>query len=326
MKKIVSIAAVAACFCLCLGGVFAVSRGSRSKSEAVDAYYYETTAAPQSSYNKSSFGYSSASITEDMGVAVAEGYEETVTETVVAATDAADSADSLINDTTKIIYTADMRIETTEFDDTAELLKSLVEQYGGYFERNSVSGYSGDYRSAYYTIRIPAEYFDTFIETAKGSAHVTYVDTYAEDVSDYYYDVQARLETAKIKLERLQALLEKAENMEDIITLEQAISEAEYEVDNYGGTLTHYDKMVAYSTITLNMSEVYKITEEEPAPVTFGERLGSAFKYGMSNLGNFFENIALWLAESWAFLLIAAGVTCGAVAIARKKIRKKRAA
>lgn len=65
--------------------------------------------------------------------------------------------------------------------------------------------------------------------------HVTWQDDSAENISEQYYDTQSRLETAQIKLARLQELLKKAENMEDIITIESAISETEYEIERLSG-------------------------------------------------------------------------------------------
>ena len=46
-----------------------------------------------------------------------------------------------------------------------------------------------------------------------------------------YYDNEARLTTQRTKLERLQELLSKAEAMEDIITIESAISETELQIE-----------------------------------------------------------------------------------------------
>ncbi len=77
----------------------------------------------------------------------------------------------------------------------------------------------------------------------------------AENITEEYYDTDSRLKTAQIKLERLQELLSKADNMADIITIESAISDTEYEIESLSGTLRHYDALVDYATVSLTLSE-----------------------------------------------------------------------
>ena len=54
--------------------------------------------------------------------------------------------------------------------------------------------------------------------------------------------------------------------MEDIITIESAISETEYQIESLSGTLRHYDALVDYATIHISLQEVYRLSNvEEPA-------------------------------------------------------------
>ena len=54
--------------------------------------------------------------------------------------------------------------------------------------------------------------------------------------------------------------------MEDIITIESAISETEYEIERLSGTKRHYDALVDYATVTLELREVYRLSGTEDAP------------------------------------------------------------
>ena len=226
----------------------------------------------------------------------------------------------------KMIYTANINMETQDFDAADQALCTLVETMGGYFEQRSISDRSAGYTYGDYTVRIPAECFDQFCNQLGELCHVTYANSSAENISESYYDTAARLETAKIKLDRLQALLAKAENMEDIITLESAISETEYTIESLGGTLRHYDALVDYSTVYISLSEVYHLSDTETAPESFGGRIANAFKGGLREVGDFFEDLAVAFAYNWAFLLIAAAVIFGVVKLVRFAVRKKRAA
>lgn len=202
----------------------------------------------------------------------------------------------------KIIRTADIDMQSTEYDTSIDRIYALVEEFGGYFESRSLSDGSG-YRNANLQVRIPAENYDRFIESLHEAGTVTSLYESADDVSDSYRDIESRLETAKTKLARLQELLAQAEDMSDIITIESAISDTEYEIDYLQGYLNGYDSRVSYSSVFIYLREVYKV-ENNDAPITFSERISRAFSNSIEDFGDAMGDIAIWLAESWIWLLI----------------------
>ena len=228
-------------------------------------------------------------------------------------------------DGVKMIYRANLDLQTTEFERSDAEIKALTQRLGGYFEEQSVYNRSGGYRSASYTVRVPAERFEEFLGQLGDVCTVVYQTQSAENVSEYYYDMESRLETAKIKLDRLQALLARAEAMEDIITLESAISETEYQIERLSGEKRHYDSLIGYSTINVSLDEVYRVTEPETAPLTFAQRIGAAFRDGLRNFGRAMENLAEWLAYSWLTLLILLLIVLAAVKLIRRAVRGKAA-
>ena len=223
----------------------------------------------------------------------------------------------------KLIRTAQMNLETTDFEKAVQGLTDLTEQMGGYFESSSV-GKRSNGRWADYTVRIPAEKYQSFLDQAGELCHETWRDTQQEDISERYYDTQGRLKTQQIKLERLQALLAKAENMEDIITIESAISETEQMIDDLSGTLRHYDGQVDYATVSISLSEVYKLSNVEEVPDSFMSRLGKAFTGGLADFADGLENFAVALAYGWMWLLILVVVAVAVVRVLRKRRKAKK--
>lgn len=231
---------------------------------------------------------------------------------------------SSIPGSAKIIRTANLEMQTLDFDTADAGLTALVEGLGGYFESRSVSNPSSSYRYASYTVRVPAAQFDAFCRQAGELCHVTYETSDAHDISETYYDTESRLKTAQIKLERLQELLSKAEKLEDIITIESAISETEWTIESLSGTLRGYDALVDYATVTISLSEVYRLSGTEEAPQTFGDRLSNAFRGGIENAGEALEDFTLWLAWNWMGLLLFALLAALAVLAARRAVRRVR--
>ena len=223
----------------------------------------------------------------------------------------------------KMVYTANMDLQTLSFDKADADISALVEEMGGYFEQRSISNRSSGYRYAEYTVRVPAEKFNDFCSQMGTLCHLVYKNESADNITESYYDTQSRLVTAQTKLERLQELLRRAESMEDIITIESAISETEWTIENLTGTLRTYDSLVGYSTIYMTLHEVYELSGQGQAPVTFGDRLGESFLDGLKAIGRTAQNFAVWLAYSWFWLLIVVVIVIVVIRTIRRRKKGK---
>ena len=224
----------------------------------------------------------------------------------------------------KLIRTAWLEMETTEFDTAAKGLAQLTEDFGGYYQNSTVTNRGNGSRWGNYTIRIPAAQYTAFLNQAGELCHLTRQESNQEDISQVYYDTEGRLRTQQIKLERLQALLAKAELMEDIITIESAISETEWQIDSLSGTLRHYDSKVDYATVNVSLREVYKLSTVEEVPDSFGERMGNAFSEGISSFVDGLEDLAVSFAYSWMWWLLVVVIAVVVIRTVRKRVAKRR--
>ena len=195
----------------------------------------------------------------------------------------------------KLIKTANIAMETMTFNTAQADLEKLTEQLGGYFEQSSISTYSSGYRHGNFVIRLPADNFETFYDQVGELSHITSKNKSATDIGEEYYDIEARLTTQKTKLTRLLALLEKADKMEDIISLETAISDTELQIEYLTGSLRKYDSLVGYSSVTVQLSEVYRLSNADTAPISFGERIRNAIENGLTNAINGFQSLVIFL-------------------------------
>jgi hypothetical protein len=219
---------------------------------------------------------------------------------------------------TKLIYTANMSLQSTEFDKTCGYIKSLADKYFAFIENETVDNGNGSAtyrRSASYTVRVPAENYNSFLSGMSEECHVVSLNQKMTDVSEQYFDTEQKLQTLRNKHDRLEALLEKAEKMEDILRLEDALSENEYEINQYQGTLNKYDSLVSYSTVKISLKEVSRPDtgiDEQPG---FFQRLGKSFAEGFANAGTFFENLAYWVSYHIIGLIVLAAAVVAIVKI-----------
>ena len=211
----------------------------------------------------------------------------------------------------KLIYTADLEIEVLDFDAAVDGLNQLVEELGGYCESSNFYNY-GRSRSADYTVRVPSEHYRAFVDACSDweNCHLRSRSEDVENVGEAYFDTETRLATLRTKMERLQALLAQATEMEDIITIESAISETEYQIEQYTSDLNRYDSLIGYATIHLYLDEVLDLTEEEE--IDLADRLGQNLRWGAERFLETLEDLLLWAAYNIIgiviFLLLLAAV------------------
>lgn len=229
----------------------------------------------------------------------------------------------------KVIRTAKMTIQTTEFNDAVSALSALTESLNGYYETSQVDGgnYNSKYvyRTAYFVVRIPKENFAAFRDSVGDVGHVSFFAEDAKNVGEEYYDTETRLATLETKHERLLALLEKATVMEDIITLENALADVEYQMDRYNTTLRKYDSLISYSTFTINLNEVARIVDEPEVTEGFGRKLANQLTEGFSAFAEGLQNFTLWLARNIITLVIIAAIIFVIVRVFVVRARKRRA-
>ncbi len=227
----------------------------------------------------------------------------------------------------KLIRRAQLTIQTTDFDRAAQALDELVTSLGGYFESASVQG--GSYRQSNanrwgeYVIRIPAERYDAFLGQTGTLGYVAYQDESSEDIGEQYYDTEARLKTQRTKQERLLALLEKAENMEDIIALESALSDVEYQIEQYTSTLNRYDSLVGFATINLSLEQVTVVDDTPGQADSLGQRMAAGFVSSGRGLVRGVQDLLVWLSYHIFGTAVALAVVALIAVVIIRAVRKK---
>ena len=228
----------------------------------------------------------------------------------------------------KLIRRAELSIQTEQFDESAEALKKLTADCGGYFENANLYGGSrrdvNASRRGEYTVRVPAEKYDLFLSGAGELGYVTNKNESSEDIGERYYDTEARLKTQRTKQERLLALLEKAETMEDIIALEGALSDVELQIELYSSDLNRYDALISYATIQVYLNEVGQITQDVGETSSLGERMAAGVQSSFQGLVQGGQDLLIWMSYHLFAVLILAVLACAGVIAGRKKLEKRR--
>lgn len=227
----------------------------------------------------------------------------------------------------KIIEKVYIYAQTKDFDSLLDKVESEMNKIGGYIENSSISGNDYEYnqnRHAELIIRVPAKNSGEFTKFVSENSTVTRKEVSTEDVTLSYVDMESRvkaLETEKATLERLMA---EAVNMADVISIQERLTEVIYEIESYESQLRTYDNLIEFTTITVNISEVERVTIVEEQTVF--QEIGTNLKRNFESVGHGLERIFVFGVSSIPYLLVIAAyvaVIITIIIICKKRRKKK---
>ena len=160
-------------------------------------------------------------------------------------------------------------------------IDNLVKNHGGYYANESFN--NTDRESSYsLKIRIPGANFEKFISGIEtGDGEILYKEIDARDVTDQFIDLETRLENKRNYLKRYNDLLKQANNVTEILEIEEKVRGLEEEIESTTGRLRYLSDMVDYSTLDLTISR------------------RKDFKYNPDNRDKFFEKLKQSLSKGW---------------------------
>ena len=237
----------------------------------------------------------------------------------------------------KIIYSVHASIETMQFDDTIKKVDQLLATYNAFIENSSVSGINyesrhygwNEYRYAHFTLRVPVNQLSAMVENLGTLGNITHRSNDAINITSQFFDTQSRLNSLRIQEERLLDMLSNAEDVPDLIMIEQRLSDIRYQIEALTTTLTGWQRQVDFSTVSLYIREVEEFTEQPQLNVSYWEQIEDGFFATIRSVGQFFMDLFKWLAISAPVIVIYAVIIIIILLIIRQKIRsvrKKRAA
>ena len=230
--------------------------------------------------------------------------------------------DTGIADTSReVITTGFMSVTVTSPGEASADAIRITESVGGRVDgRSEYAPRDGDRGSSSLTLRIPASELTATLDKFKELGTLQEVSINSVDVTMQSRDLEARITALDASVDRLLALLTKAEDTETLIQLETAISSRQGELESLKSQKRYFDDQVAMSTLTLNLVSVADAPSVEPDDFFAG------IITGWNSFVAFFAGVlvALGVLVPW---LVFAGIIAGIIVlIVRAKRRSRRAA
>ena len=216
----------------------------------------------------------------------------------------------------KIVYRADLTIETMDLVGTREKILNLMETENGILEYNEQNE-----QQFYLSLKIPAEKFEEFLNEAKAVGRVIYSSISANDVTEQYIDTETRLASKRALLEKYQSYLPQAKDLKEILEVEAQINSVTTELEQWEGRLQRLEKEVAYSSVSVRLKLPTYVEKEDDAKtiadlfLSIGKNLRIAFAYIALGL--------IYIAAVGGPFIAAVVIIALCIRIARRKKRGK---
>ena len=156
-------------------------------------------------------------------------------------------------DNRMVTYSATLELSVKSTEETRGVLIEQVKENKGFIVREADN---------YITARIPSENMEHYLSAAKALGEIENESKIGTDITDQYRDNVIRLESLKSVRDRYLALLEKAVNVNEILSIEKELERVNTAIELLEGRIKQAELSVAYSSVTVRFREKAK-----PGPV-----------------------------------------------------------
>lgn len=163
-----------------------------------------------------------------------------------------------------LILTANVSLKATDPWSVSDRVQAIAIGLGGDVLSLAQSG-SGEHRSAMLTLRVPQARFNDALRQVRDIADIEVVSSNVDgkDVTDQFIDLQARLTAKKAEEQRYLALLARAEKIDDILKIDQVLSNVRAQIEQLQGQLNALKNRSSLATITVSVGPL-GLTQQPP--------------------------------------------------------------
>ncbi|MEU0406051.1 DUF4349 domain-containing protein [Streptomyces sp. NPDC006197] len=200
-----------------------------------------------------------------------------------------------------VIRTASLSVEVKDAAQALATARRVATDAGGHVENESTERVDDAYLTSQIVLRVPQERYDSVLTELAGTGKLLDRKADAKDVTDQVVDVESRIATQRASVARVRALMERAEKLSDVVTLEGELSRRQADLEALLAQQSSLKDRTTMATITLRLSEKEKppAEEREEGRPGFGDALSggwNALVGAAAWIGIVLTALAPWLA------------------------------
>jgi len=219
-----------------------------------------------------------------------------------------------------IVRTGDMALVVKDVINARDDIAQLAVRLDGYVVSSQISGEEEEMRG-WISIRVPDEKFEQALAELRDLAvRVKSESTSSQDVTQEYTDLQARLNNAEATEKQYLVLLEKATDVQDILSIYDSLSRVRQEIEQIKGQMQYLERTASMSLINVYLEPQATAKPLVSAGWSALEALKSAVR-GIVIFGQWLVILVIWL-----IIFIPVWGTALGIIYWRRRRRKKRRA
>lgn len=231
-----------------------------------------------------------------------------------------------VNENRKVIYTADLQVETKSYSKLADSIQAETAKLGGYVvESNMYSDSGEDFTSGQIIVRVPQKSFDNLISIVEsGSSKVIEHYVSGQDVTEEFVDLESRLKSKRVVEERLLDFMGNAEKTEDLLAISDNLSNVQEEIETIVGRVNYLQDKTDLATVTISIHEnnvtLSGINDDE---LNTWEETKKQFMRSVNFIITSFSSIFVFIGGNFPLLLLLVLFALTGYLVIRKKIKAR---
>jgi hypothetical protein len=178
-----------------------------------------------------------------------------------------------------IVRTGQASIEVDSLESSMAELRRIVQRVGGFVADASVQSGRNQLRSATLQLKVPASRFDELTQGLEPLGKLQFVNVAAEDVSEEFVDLTARVANGRRLEDRLVELLRtRTGKLQDVLTVERELARVREEIERMEGRMRFLKTSAQLSTLSVNLFEPAPIVASHPGQSVISEAFKTAWR------------------------------------------------
>ncbi len=195
----------------------------------------------------------------------------------------------------KLVKNVDTSVEVKDTKSSYDSIIKKAESMGGYLVSSDVSDYN-DRKIYDISVRVPADKLQQFLDYLSSQGKVLRQNINTEDITDQYYDAQARLDNALLQEAQLKEIMKQAKTVEEILKVKQQLDPVQERIEQLKGQIKLWNQLTAMSLVNIDLQptrETVAVSKYIDWNILSGGEMTIRIRNGFVSTLNFMVNLVL---------------------------------
>ena len=211
-----------------------------------------------------------------------------------------------------IVRHGEATVEVQKLEGAVARIRQTASQFGGFVGNTSLLTGKEEQKTATLELRIPSPQFDAVVGALNQLGKVETVTVSAEDVSEEYVDLGARLANARrVEARLVEMLATRTGKLSDVLTVEQELARVRQEAERYEARIRWLEHRASLSSLSVSLHEKIPLIEPPRGHGPIAEAFAEAWTR--------FVAFVAWFIASLG-ILIPAGAVIGVMVVVTRRL------